>query len=227
MSAIVKDCVEDYIRKLLIVNDKHLMAFRRQAEGLDIPIIHPEVQRHIELLIKAQKIESILEIGTAVAYSAAVFALAMGEKGKVDTIERNFKMVSQAQENIKNLSLGSRIHLLVGDAQEVIGNLEGSYDMIFLDGAKGHYLHLLDDCLPLLKSGGLLISDNVLFKGMIASDELVIRRKITIVKRMRAYLQVISNHPKLLTSVLPLGDGLAISLKKPINGMKEEKHEKT
>lgn len=214
MSEIVKDCIEDYIRHLLIFENDKLAVFRKQAEADEIPIIHPEVQRHIELLIESQKIESILEIGTAVGYSASTFATSMGKMGKVDTIERNFKMIARAEENIKNLGLNSQISILVGDAKEVIQGLESPYDMIFLDGAKGHYLHLLEDCLALLKSGGLLISDNVLFKGMIASDELVIRRKITIVKRMRAYLEVISNHPKLLTSVLPLGDGLAISLKK-------------
>ncbi|MDK2937616.1 MAG: hypothetical protein PWP62_2624, partial [Eubacteriaceae bacterium] len=105
---------------------------------------------------------------------------------------------------------------LVGDAQEVVKELSEPYDMIFLDGAKGHYIHLLPDCLRLLKPGGLIISDNVLFKGMIATNELVIRRKITIVKRMRRYLQEISNHPALLTSILPLGDGLAISLKREV-----------
>ncbi len=214
MSEIVKDCVEDYLRHLLLVKNDQLAAFRRQAEALALPIIHPEVQRHIELLIKSQKIQSILEIGTAVAYSAAAFALAMGQGGRVDTIERNPKMISQAEKNIKAFGLSGQIHLLVGDAQDLVPNLQSGYEMIFLDGAKGHYLHLLDDCLGLLKPGGLLISDNVLFKGMIASDKLVVRRKVTIVKRMRAYLQVISNHPKLLTSVLPLGDGLAISLKK-------------
>ena len=214
MSEIVKDCVEDYLRHLLIVKNDQLATFRSQAEACEIPIIHPEVKRHIALLNKSQKIQSILAIGTAVAYSASAFALAMGQDGRVDTIERNPKMIVQAQENIKAFGLSGQIHLLVGDAQTLVQNLDSAYEMIFLDGAKGHYLHLLDDCLGLLKPGGLLISDNVLFKGMIASDDLVVRRKITIVKRMRAYLQVISNHPKLLTSILPLGDGLAICLKK-------------
>jgi predicted O-methyltransferase YrrM len=123
-------------------------------------------------------------------------------------------MVLEAKENFARMCVDNQVNQLVGDAQEVVKELSEPYDMIFLDGAKGHYIHLLPDCLRLLKPGGLIISDNVLFKGMIATNELVIRRKITIVKRMRSYLKEISDHPQLLTSVLPLGDGLAISMKR-------------
>lgn len=216
MSEIVQDYIEDYIRGLIPADCLQIEEFRQRAQATDIPIIHKEVQKQIELLITAQKIQSVLEVGTAVGFSASVFAIAMGPRGRVDTIERNFKMVVQAEENISSLGLNHQINLMVGDAQEKLAELDQSYDMIFLDGAKGHYIHLLDDCLRCLKPGGLLISDNVLFKGMIASNELVIRRKITIVKRMRVYLETISNHPQLITSILPLGDGLAISLKKTI-----------
>ena len=214
MSEIVQDYIENYISGLIPENEPRIEKFRNQALKDEIPIIHKEVQKHIELLICSHKIQSILEVGTAVGFSASVFALAMGPQGQVDTIERNLKMVVQADENITGLGLKNQINLIIGDAQENLTNLDKSYDMIFLDGAKGHYIHLLDDCLRCLKPGGLLVSDNVLYKGMIATNELVIRRKITIVKRMRAYLETISNHPQLLTSILPLGDGLAISWKK-------------
>lgn len=214
MSEIVQDYIEDYIRGLIPPQNAQMEDFRDRAIADEIPIIHQEVQKHIELLIMSHKIQSILEVGTAVGFSASVFAQAMGPQGQVDTIERNFKMVVQADENIEQLGLKNQITQLVGDAQEKLVELDKSYDMIFLDGAKGHYLNLLDDCLRCLKPGGLLISDNVLFKGMIASNDLVIRRKITIVKRMRKYLETISNHPQLVTSILPLGDGLAISWKK-------------
>lgn len=214
MSEIVQDYIEDYIRGLIPADRSQIEEFRRRALDDEIPIIHKEVQKHIELLIAANKIQTILEVGTAVGFSASIFAEAMGSRGQVDTIERNLKMVVQADENITNLGLNHQINLIVGDAQEKLAQLDKHYDMIFLDGAKGHYLHLLDDCLRCLKPGGLLISDNVLFKGMIASNELVIRRKITIVKRMRVYLETIANHPQLITSILPLGDGLAISWKR-------------
>ncbi len=216
MSEIVQDYIEDYIRGLIPPNNAQMEDFRNQAIADEIPIIHLEVQKHIELMIRSQKVQSILEVGTAVGFSAAVFAQAMGPQGRVDTIERSFKMVVQADENITRLGLKNQITQIIGDAQEKLVELDKTYDMIFLDGAKGHYIHLLDDCLRCLKPGGLLISDNVLFKGMIASNDLVIRRKITIVKRMRKYLETISNHPQLVTSILPLGDGLAISWKKEI-----------
>jgi predicted O-methyltransferase YrrM len=211
MSNITHDYIEDYIRALIPKREEALEELRQEAIEAEIPIIHEEVQNYIEIVIQSRKIESILEIGTAVGYSASVFAKAMNDCGKVDTIERSFKMVTQAEENIEKLGLKNKIHLILGDAQEEVMNLTKTYDMIFLDGGKGHYIHLLDACLEHLNPGGVLISDNVLFKGMIASDELVIRRKITIVKRMRKYLDKISDHPQLLTTVLPLGDGLAIS----------------
>lgn len=216
MSEIVQDYIEDYIRGLIPPNNAQMEDFRNRALADEIPIIHQEVQKHIELMIQSHKIQSILEVGTAVGFSAAVFAQAMGPRGQVDTIERSLKMVVQADENIAQVGLKNQITQIIGDAQEKLAELDKTYDMIFLDGAKGHYIHLLEDCLRCLKPGGLLISDNVLFKGMIATNELVIRRKITIVKRMRIYLETISNHPQLVTSILPLGDGLAISWKKEI-----------
>ncbi|MGL4606803.1 MAG: O-methyltransferase [Eubacteriaceae bacterium] len=214
MSEIVQDYIEDYIRGLLPIENKEMLEFRKKAELESIPIIHPEVQHYLELLIQSNQIKSILEVGTAVGYSASVFVEAMGENAKVDTIERSFKMASLALENIKELRFEKQIDVIVGDAQEKVSELNKTYDMIFLDGAKAHYEHLLEDCLRCLKPGGFLVSDNVLFKGMIASNTLVIRRKITIVKRMRKYLETISNHPQLKTSILPLGDGLGISWKK-------------
>ena len=214
MSEIVQDYINDYIRGLIPPDSPEMEDFRRNAEKEEVPIIHREVQKHIEMLIGSNKIQSILEVGTAVGFSSSVFARAMGPAGQVDTIERNLNMVAQADENITALGLKNQISIMIGDAQEQLEELTKTYDMIFLDGAKGHYIHLLDHCLRCLKPGGLLVSDNVLYKGMIASDQLVIRRKITIVKRMRKYLEAISNHPQLVTSILPLGDGLAISWKK-------------
>jgi predicted O-methyltransferase YrrM len=214
VSEIVQDYIDDYIRGLIPPDSPEMEDFRSNAEQEEVPIIHREVQKHIEMLIGSNKIQSILEVGTAVGFSSSVFARAMGPVGQVDTIERNLNMVAQADENITALGLKNQISIMIGDAQEQLEELTKTYDMIFLDGAKGHYIHLLDHCLRCLKPGGLLVSDNVLYKGMIASDHLVIRRKITIVKRMRKYLEAISNHPQLVTSILPLGDGLAISWKK-------------
>lgn len=211
MNEIVQDYIEDYIRGLIPKGNPLLEAFRIDAISKGIPIIHSEVQNYIEILIKSRNIKSILEIGTAVGYSASIFVNAMGPQGMIDTIERSLKMVTQADENIEKLGMSHQVNLILGDALEKVETLNKTYDMIFLDGGKAHYIHLLDACLRCLKPGGVLVSDNVLFKGMIASNALVSRRKITIVKRMRKYLEAISNHPQLLTTILPLGDGLAIS----------------
>lgn len=214
MNEIVQNYIEDYIRGLLPEEEAALARLRLKAETNHVPIIFPEVRNYLEMLIRSQKIQSILEIGTAVGYSASVFAHAMGEDGRVVTLERDERMIRQAKENIEALGFGNQIEIVEGDAQESIAALSGSFDMIFLDGGKGHYIHLLEDCIRLLKPGGVMVSDNVLYKGMVASRELLIRRKITIVKRMRKYLEAISKDPRLMTSVLPLGDGVAVCYKK-------------
>lgn len=214
MNEIVQNYIEDYIRGLLPEEEAALARLRLKAETNHVPIIFPEVRNYLEMLIQSQKIQSILEIGTAVGYSASVFAHAMGEDGRVVTLERDERMIRLAKENIEALGFGNQIEIVEGDAQESIAALSGSFDMIFLDGGKGHYIHLLEDCIRLLKPGGVMVSDNVLYKGMVASRELLIRRKITIVKRMRKYLEAISKDPRLMTSVLPLGDGVAVCYKK-------------
>ena len=214
MNEIVQNYIEDYIRGLLPEEEAALARLRLKAETNHVPIIFPEVRNYLEMLIRSQKIQSILEIGTAVGYSASVFAHAMGEDGRVVTLERDERMIRQAKENIEALGFGNQIEIVEGDAQESIAALSGSFDMIVLDGGKGHYIHLLEDCIRLLKPGGVMVSDNVLYKGMVASRELLIRRKITIVKRMRKYLEAISKDPRLMTSVLPLGDGVAVCYKK-------------
>lgn len=213
MNEIVQNYVEDYIRTLLPEEEAALENLRRIAETNHVPIIFPEVRNYLEMMIVSQQVHRVLEIGTAVGYSACVFAHAMGSDGRVTTLERDERMLAQAKANIEKLGYAGQITIVEGDAQQSIAALEGFYDMIFLDGGKGHYIHLLEDCLRLLKPGGFLISDNVLYKGMIATNDLVIRRKITIVKRMRKYLDAIAKDSRLRTSILPLGDGLAVSYK--------------
>jgi len=213
MSCITTDYVETYIKTLLPQKKGSLKALRLEAEARRIPIISEEVQNYMEIMIQSHKIEKILEIGTAIGYSSSVFAEAMGKTGKIMTVERDGERVLEAKRHHADLGYTKQINVIAGDAQEVAANLTQTYDLIFLDGGKGHYLHLLEDLLKHLKIGGYLVSDNVLYKGMVANDDLVIRRKITIVKRMRAYLEALSKHPQLKTSVLPMGDGLAISYK--------------
>lgn len=211
MSDIVPSYIEDYIRGLLPEETAFLSRLRMIAETNHVPIIFPEVRNYLEILIETRQIKRIFEIGTAVGYSAGVFAQAMGKSGQVVTVERDERMIVQAKENIQKMGYENRITIIEGDAQEAAASMTGTFDMVFLDGGKGHYIHLLEDCIRLLKPGGCIVSDNVLYKGMIATNELVIRRKITIVKRMRNYLNAITHDERLMTTVLPLGDGLAVS----------------
>ncbi|TCO79081.1 O-methyltransferase [Marinisporobacter balticus] len=213
MSNIVNELVEAYIRDTLPQNEGHLKEMEDYARMNHVPIVQPEVAKLLEVITKINQTKSILEVGTAIGYSAIVFTRAM-EDGKLISIERRADMVEIARENIKMAELDGQIKILEGNAEEVIPTLEGQFDLIFLDAAKGQYMNFLSESIDLLKVGGVLISDNVLYKGMIASNEYVIRRKITIVKRMRNYLEYITKHPQLTTSLLSIGDGVAISYKK-------------
>ncbi|MFZ7133861.1 MAG: O-methyltransferase [Eubacteriales bacterium] len=214
MGTINQDYIEKYIRGMLNEEDPFIVELEKYAAKENIPIIHKEVKQLLRVLIRSSNIKCILEIGTAIGYSAIVFSHAMDNKGQVLTIEMNENMIKHAKSNIVMAGLDENISILFGDANKVIYDITGTFDCIFLDGAKGHYIHLLEVCIKLLKPGGLIISDNVLFRGMIADDALVRRRKITIVKRMRRYLNEITNHPMLITSIIPIGDGLALSYKK-------------
>lgn len=213
MSNISHDYIEEYVRGLLPERKGVIKAMEDYAAEKDVPIIHPEVAQFIRVLIKSHGVKKILEVGTAIGYSASVMAEAAGEGCEIVTIERDDEMFSTAQENIKKMGLEKNIKIIKGDALEVLGEMNGEFDLVFLDAAKGHYDHFLPMCFRMLKKGGLLVSDNVLFRGMVATNELLIRRKITIVKRMRKYLTHISNMPGLETVVLPIGDGVAFSTK--------------
>jgi len=207
------DYVNNYIRKTIKKNRGILRELEEYAEKNSIPIVHPEVARLLVVLGKMQKPRRILEVGTAIGYSAILFSTVLEPGGIIDTIERYEPMGEQAKENIKRAGLQDTINVIIGEASEVLECLDKKYDIIFLDAAKGQYPEFLPHCLRLLRSGGLLVSDNVLYKGMVASDDLVIRRKKTIVKRLRDYLDSLCSSEELETSILPVGDGIALSYK--------------
>lgn len=206
--------IEEYIRDTLPASKGLLRDIEIYANENHIPIVHKEVGVLLQVITKAAKVEKVLEVGTAVAYSTLLFSEAMGECGHITTIDRNKKMIPLAKENIEKAGKTKSVRLIEGDATTVLKQLKDRYDLIFLDGAKGHYKHLLSESINLLSPGGLLISDNILYKGMVATDKLVVRRQRTIVNRMREYLRYICNHSQLDTSIIPIGDGLAISYKK-------------
>lgn len=194
--------------------DGLLLELEDYAAKHRVPIVRPETARLLIVLGRLVKPGRILEIGTAIGYSSILLSGILAPGGRIDTIERNDEMVVKAHENIKKAGLADTIAVIAGDAAEVLRCLDKRYDMIFMDAAKGQYPEFLPECLRMLKPGGLLVSDNVLYKGMITGDEKVVRRKRTIVNRMRSYLESIMNDPSLDTSILPVGDGVALSYKR-------------
>ncbi len=200
-----------YIRRSLKPSDGIIADMEAFAKDYDVPISQPETIKLIELLIRLGGIKRVLEVGTAIGYSAIRMANAGAEH--IDTIEINSDAARVAQENVVRAEADGKIHIIKGDAKEVLPALSGEYDMIFIDAAKGQYSEFFNHCMRMLKKGGLLISDNVLYKGMTATDELVQHRKITIVRRLREYIDMLCSHPGLETDILPLGDGVALSIK--------------
>jgi predicted O-methyltransferase YrrM len=214
MSGITYDYMEQYIRKLIPDKEGILKEMETYALSNSVPIIQKEVGNFLELMIAMKKPKNILELGTAIGYSSILMSMSCNKETKITTIERNSDMVRIARENIEKYDFSENIEVVEGDCLEVLEKLEGQFDLIFMDAGKGHYNHFLPHCLRLLSPDGIIVADNVLFKGMVASKELLIRRKITIVKRMKSYLEITSNNPELVTSVIPMGDGIAVTARR-------------
>ena len=186
----------------------------REARETDVPIIRRDMQSLLKVLIAMKQPHRILEIGTAVGFSAILMAQYGPADCTVTTIESYEKRIPLAGENFRQAGFQDRIELLEGDAAEIMPQLTDPYDFIFMDAAKGQYPALLEDCLRLLTPGGVLVSDNVLQDGdLIESHYIVERRNRTIYKRMRSYLYTLKHHPQLTTAILPVGDGVTVSVK--------------
>lgn len=213
--AIVPPYITEYLRAKTTHEDKFLHELESDAEKERVPIVEPETARFLSVMTEIKRPERVLEVGTAIGYSAILIARQMSDGGKITTIEYNGDMVKIARENIEKAGFSDAVTVVEADAKEYLSYIEEdeAFDMIFLDGPKAHYIYMLDECVRLLKKGGVLISDNVLYKGMIADDNHVVRRKITIVKRLRKYIDALMAHPELKTSLLPLGDGVTVSVK--------------
>ncbi len=213
MSNIVDNFVEEYIRETLEKNDGILSEMEIYAEENDVPIIHKEVSELLKVLLKIKKPKKILEIGCAIGYSSILFSKVLDGDVQIITTERNPIMLEKAVENIKSAGLEEKIKILVGNAEETLADIDEEFDFVFIDAAKGQYKLFFDLIINKVKVGGVIVSDNILYKGMIASDEYVVRRKKTIVKRMRDYLKYICSEEGLTTSLIPIGDGVAITYK--------------
>ncbi|GAA0085473.1 O-methyltransferase [Clostridium sp. CTA-7] len=211
MSGITHDYMEEYIRSLILENDDKYKELENFAKENKVPIAQKETAKFLEFIVSMKKPLRILELGTAIGYSAILMYEASGTKPSITTIERDEIMIRYSRENFNKYGLSEKIEIKEGDCLEILENLNEPYDLIFMDAGKGHYNHFLPHCLRLLKSDGIIVADNVLFRGMVASNELVKRRKITIVKRMREYLELVSKDRNLITSVIPMGDGIAVT----------------
>ena len=211
---IVDDRIVSYIHSLQSDDDPSLMEIEKDAREHFVPIVRKETKELLKVLVLMKQPQHILEVGTAVGYSALYMHQYQPEGGKITTIERNDKRIAQAKENFSRLDPDGDILLLEGDAMEILSKLQGSYDMIFCDASKGQYIHFLDELMRLLKVGGILVSDNVLQDGDVAKSRFAIeRRDRTIHKRMREYLYQITHMEQLETTVLPVGDGVTISIR--------------
>ncbi len=182
------------------------------AGEYDIPIVEDEALSVMTLLLKVQQPKRILEIGTAIGYSALSFAEVCPD-AEITSIERSEAMYYRAVDSVQRAGLQDRISLLLGDAQDVLPTLSGPFDCIFLDAAKAQYSKFFEVCRTLMPKGGLLFSDDVHYLGMLHDPEKYHRRMVTIVKRMRAYLDELSSTEGYHTVVLPIGDGLAVTRK--------------
>lgn len=211
--AIVYPYITSYLRGELNPSVGILGELERYAAEHDVPIVQPETAQFLKMLVHTKKPLRILEVGCAIGYSAILFSEGLAPGGTVTTLEWDADMANIARENIERAGLSEKIHVVEGDAKEILPTLTGEYDMIFLDGPKAHYIYMLNDCIRLLKQGGLLVADNVLYKGMTADDAHVIRRKITIVKRLRRFISAQMQRPELVCSLLPLGDGVTVAVK--------------
>lgn len=222
---IVEERMRTYINSLDPGNTEFLETLEKEALSSGVPIIRREMQSFIKVLLAVKKPKRILEVGTAVGFSTLLMCEYGPQDLEITTIENYEKRIPIAKENFLRAGRNSQITLLEGDAGQILKELEPAYDMIFMDAAKGQYIHWLEDVIRLLGPEGVLLSDNVLQEGeIIESHYLVERRNRTIYKRMREYLYTLKHEERLLTSILPLGDGAALSIKKPldpVNGDKE------
>lgn len=215
MAMIADERLNAFIDSLDAGNTPFLNEIESEAKKTNVPIICSQVQSLIRLLLAMRKPKSILEVGCAIGFSALLMSEYAPEDCHITTIEKYEKRIPVARENFKRAKKEDRITLLEGDAADILKKLDGTYDLIFMDAAKGQYIHFLPDILRLMPEGGILLSDNVLQDGdIIESRFAVTRRDRTIHSRMREYLYELKHHPQLETAILPVGDGVTVSVRK-------------
>ena len=211
---IVNERMVAYINSLDMGNTPLLDKIEQEALNAFVPIVRREMQSFLKVLLAVRRPIRILEVGTAVGFSALLFCEYAPEGAQITTIEKYEKRIPVARENFRRGGKEAQITLLEGDAAEILSSLTETYDFIFMDAAKGQYIHFLPDVMRLLEVGGVLVSDNVLQDGdIIESHYVVERRNRTIYKRMREYLYELKHDERLITSIVPIGDGATVSVR--------------
>ena len=211
---IVEERMKAYINSLDTGNTPFLDELEEQALADYVPVIRREMQSFLKVMLKLKQPLRILEVGTAVGFSTLLFCEYAPEGARITTIEKYEKRIPIARDNFKRAGRENQICFLEGDAAEILGTLDERFDFIFMDAAKGQYIHFLPDVMRLLEVGGILISDNVLQDGDIMESHYAVeRRNRTIYKRMREYLYQLKHDERLMTSILPIGDGATLSVR--------------
>ncbi len=224
---IVDERIVTFINSLDTKNSEILETIESEARAADVPVIRREMQSFLKVLLMLKKPARVLEVGTAVGFSALLMSEYVPEECRITTIENYEKRIPVARENFLRAGKEEQITLIEGDAAEVLKTLDDPYDFIFMDAAKGQYIHYLPDVLRLLSTGGCLVSDNVMQDGdVIESRFAVERRNRTIHARMREYLYELKHNDALTTSIIPLGDGVAVSIKKQPDKVSEKNPDK-
>ena len=212
---IVDERMVTYIRSLEVPESAVIEAIEQEALRDRVPIIRKEMQSFLKVLLMIKRPMRILEVGAAVGFSSILMSEYMPEGGHITTIENYDKRIPIARANFKRAGKEEQIDLIEGDALKVMHGLEEPYDLIFVDAAKGQYIHYLPEVMRLLGTDGVLVSDNVLQEGDIIESRFAVeRRNRTIHSRMREYLYELNHHDQLQTSIIPLGDGVALSVKR-------------
>jgi len=212
---IVDERLVTFINSFDSGNTEELDLIEKEAIETYVPIIRKEMQSFLKMLLAIKKPARILEVGTAIGFSSILMAEYNPAACQIITIENYDKRIPIARENFKRVGKDHQITLLEGDAAEVLKTIDEPFDFIFMDAAKGQYIHFMPEVLRLLKKDGVLVSDNVLQDGdIIESRYVVTRRNRTIHKRMRDYLYQLTHHEDLVTSILPIGDGITVSVRK-------------
>lgn len=211
---IVDERFTTYVHSLEVPEDPLLERIEQEALDGRVPIIRKETQSFLKTLLLIHRPRRVLEIGTAVGFSALLMSAYLPKEGHITTVENYEKRIPIARENFRRCGKEEKIRLIQGDALAVMKELEGPFDFIFMDAAKGQYVYYLPEAVRLLTPGGVLMSDNVLQDGDVLESRFAVeRRNRTIHSRMREYLYELKHHQLLQTSILPLGDGVALSVK--------------